>query len=305
MSVINITKVAHFSGHNGPIYSLSHAILPNEFYSGGNDGYVVLWNIESKRDGKLLVQVNRPVYSLCLDRANSLLFCGAASGNLHVVDLAAGKEIRNIEAHTLGIFDIRIYNNELITCGGDGAVKIWSLSDLKLLHHHQESTKSARCIDLNSNQNIMAVGFSDFKIRLYQLSDFTLLNTLDAHTNSVFTLAFTKDGKELISGGRDVMLRSWLVNQNYKLDVDVAAHNLHINHIAFNPSGKLFASVSMDKTIKIWSTENFQLLKVIDKVKSDGHLSSVNKCLWFDDNILLTGSDDRTIMMWKLETEKL
>jgi WD40 repeat protein len=151
----------------------------------------------------------------------------------------------------------------------------------------------------------MAVGFSDHKIRVYQLTDFTLLNTLDAHTNSVFTVAFTNDGKELLSGGRDVMLRSWLVNQNYKLDVDVAAHNLHINHIAFNPSGKLFATVSMDKTIKIWATEKFQLLKVVDKFKYDGHLSSVNKCLWFDDETLLTGSDDRTIMMWMVETEKL
>ncbi len=305
MSVINITKVAHFSGHNGPIYSLCLAINTNEFYSGGNDGYVVLWNKETKGDGKLLVQVNRPVYSLCFDKANSLLFCGAASGNLHVVDLLAGKEIRNIEAHTLGIFDIKMHNNELITCGGDGAVKVWSLPDLKLLHHHQESTKSARCIGLNIKQNVMAVGYSDHKIRVFQLSDFTLLNTLDAHTNSVFTVAFTNDGKELISGGRDVMMRSWLVNQNYKLDVDVAAHNLHINHIAFNPSGKLFASVSMDKTVKIWSTENFQLLKVIDKLKSDGHLSSVNKCLWFDDETLLTGSDDRTIMIWKIEPEKL
>jgi WD40 repeat protein len=101
------------------------------------------------------------------------------------------------------------------------------------------------------------------------------------------------------------MLRSWLVNNNYNLDVDVAAHNLHINHIAFNPSGKLFATVSMDKTIKIWVTEKFQLLKVIDKAKSDGHLSSVNKCFWVDDETLLTGSDDRTIMMWKVETEKL
>jgi WD40 repeat protein len=108
MRVINVTKVAHFSGHNGPIYSLCTAINPKQFYSGGNDGYVVLWDTETKGDGKLLVQVNRPVYALCLDTQRNLLFCGAASGNLHVVDLTAGKEIRNIEAHCLGIFDIKL-----------------------------------------------------------------------------------------------------------------------------------------------------------------------------------------------------
>jgi WD40 repeat protein len=241
---------------------------------------------------------------LCVYKASATLFCGAASGNLHVIDLHAGKEIRNIEAHTLGIYDIKIHHNQLITCGGDGAVKVWSLPDLKLLHHHQESTKSGRCIAINQPQNIMAVGFSDYKIRIYQLSDYTLLNTLNAHTNSVFTVAFIPDGHELLSGGRDVMLRSWVVNENYRLDLDVPAHTLHINHIAFNPSGKLFATVSMDKTIKIWETEKFQLLKVIDKAKLDGHLSSVNKCHWVDDETLLTGSDDKTMMMWKIDVKK-
>ncbi len=300
---MNVSKIAHFSGHNGPIYSLCHALKQNEVYSGGNDGFVVLWNLEHEGDGRLLVKVNRPVYSLMLDHEHGLLYCGTASGNLHVIDLLAEKEIRNIEAHTNGIYDICLHRGQLITSGGDGQVKVWQLNDLTLLHHLNHSTKSARCLALSPDGKTLAVGYSDCYIRIFDTTTYQLLHAIPAHSNSVFTATYTPNGKELLSGGRDVMLRSWQVNEDYQMEVDIPAHTLHINHIAFNPSGSLFATVSMDKTIKIWGTEHLQLLKVIDKGRNDGHTSSINKCLWINDNQLLTGGDDRVLMLWNISNE--
>lgn len=275
----------------------------NEVYSGGNDGFVVLWNHEQRGDGRLLVQVNRPVYSLLLNRELGLLYCGAASGNLHVIDLKAEKEIRNIEAHNNGIYDLCLHQGKLITSGGDGQVKVWHADNLALLHQLNHSTKSARCLALSPDGLTLAAGFSDFSIRIFDAATYQLTNTIPAHSNSVFAITYTPDGNELLSGGRDVMLRSWLVNNGYKQEADIPAHTLHINHIAFNPSGNLFATVSMDKTIKIWGTENLRLLKVIDKARNDGHTSSVNKCLWISDSQLLTGGDDRVVMLWEIAEE--
>src|SRR6478735_5254138 len=111
---LQVAKIAHFSGHRGSIFSLCKGLEPHTFFSGADDGYVVEWNQQTKADGKLIVQVKRPVYSMLLDTQRQWLFCGTASGNLHVVDLAAGNEIRNIEAHTLGIFDIQQIGKQLI-----------------------------------------------------------------------------------------------------------------------------------------------------------------------------------------------
>jgi WD40 repeat protein len=301
MRRINITKVAHFSGHKGSIFSICKGLLPDTFFSGADDGYVVEWNHETKGDGKLLVQVNRPVYSLFLNTALKQLYCGTAAGNLHVIDLDQRKEVRNIEAHSLGLFDIKETEEYLITSGGDGNICIWNKDDLSLLKTIKASDKSARVIAIDESREEFAVGFSDHHIRIYSSGTFELLHDQKAHDNSIFALTYSPDHLHLYSGGRDVMLRNWELGNNYMMQLDIPAHTLHINSIAFSPNGALYASVSMDKTLKIWEAGSNTLLKVADKLKNDGHTTSVNKLLWLDDSHLLTCSDDRVVMMWKLE----
>jgi WD40 repeat protein len=299
MSKILVHKKAHFSGHKGAIFSIEKSVRPNCIYSGGDDGYVVEWNLATLEDGKLVANVPRPVYALLADAERKLLFCGTAAGNLHVVDLQLGKEIRNIEAHTLGLYSICQRGNTLFTSGGDGAVCVWSLPDMQLLHREQWSDKSARVIALHPTENIIAIGYSDHKIRL-ATQQLQLQQTINAHSNSVFGLAWDGQGRHLLSGGRDVMLKSWDSAHQYTGTLDIPAHTLHINSIAYNPSATLFATASMDKTIKIWDAASNQLLKVIDKARNDAHINSVNKIVWLNDVLFATCSDDKQLMVWEL-----
>jgi WD40 repeat protein len=301
MRKIEITKIAHFSGHKGSIFSLCEGLAEHTFFSGADDGYVVEWNHHTKGDGYLLVQVNRPVYSIYLDKQGEQLLCGTAAGNLHVIDLNQRKEIRNIEAHTLGLYDIKSAATHLITAGGNGYVNIWDQETKNLVHSIAASDKSARVIAIHPEGKEFAVGFSDHHIRMYSTQTFEQLYELKAHTNSVFALSYSPDGKHLYSGGRDVMLKSWDIENAFENKLDIPAHTLHINAIAFSPDQKLYATVSMDKTLKIWDAQTDTLLKVIDKQRNDGHTTSVNKLLWLNNQELLTCSDDRTVMMWRLE----
>ena len=295
-----MSKLAHFSGHKGSIFSLAKGLRNHTFFSGADDGYVVEWNIESKGDGKLLVQLNKPIYTILVDETKQEILCGSASGNLHIINLEQRKEIRNIEAHKLGIFDIKKIGENFVTSGGDGNICVWDI-DFNLTKTIKASAKSARIIAVNSSEKEMAVGFSDFYIRVYNTTTWEMVFNFLAHTNSVFALTYNPTDTILYSGGRDVMLKSWDIQQAFLEKFTIAAHNLHINAIAFSPSGELFASVSMDKTIKIWDATTNELLKVIDKPRNDGHTTSVNKIVWLSKNEFVTCSDDKTIMMWQIE----
>lgn len=293
----NVTKVAQFNGHLNSIYALGSNLL-DTIYTGATDGYIVAWPIANPENGKLLVKVNRPVYSFLFWPERNLLLAGTAQGNLHVIDLALQKELKNIEAHANGIFDIQFFNSFIVTSGGDGAVCIWD-EDFKLLHKLNHSDKNARVIAVHPNQLSFAVGYSDYAIRIFNNS-FRLTNTIEQHQNSVFALAYSKNGNLLLSGSRDAHIAAFDVTQDYTLIDKIPAHTLHVNNIAFNTDGSLFASVSMDKTIKIWDAETQTLLKVIDFARNQSHTNSVNKVLWLSNNQFVTCSDDKTAMMWEI-----
>ncbi len=139
-------------------------------------------------------------------------------------------------------------------------------------------------------------------IRILEAGSLTLLKQLDTHTNSVFTLAFSPDGRYLLSGGRDAHLKIWEVSNDFAEKQSIVAHMFAINHIEYSPDGNYFATCSMDKSIKVWHSDEFRLLKVIDKARHAGHGTSVNKLYWSTyRNQLVSCSDDRSISVWNID----
>ncbi len=70
-----------------------------------------------------------------------------------------------------------------------------------------------------------------------------------------------------------------------------------INSIAITPDGKLLASGSEDKTIRLWNLETFQVISTLT-----GHARSVKSVAFSPDGtILATGSDDQSVKLWDLD----
>ena len=299
MTKISVAKVANFSGHRAAVYILEKSINKNCFYSSGADGLIIECNTEKKDEGKLIANIGKPVYSLLFDENSNQLFCGTSSGNIHVIDLVENIEIRNIEAHHSGVFDMKLVKNNLITSGGDGTINIFERNIFSLTKKINASSKSARVIATHSIKNEFAIGFSDWNIKVLN-TELEIKQTLSGHTNSVFALSYSPDGNFLISSGRDAMIKVWDVKNMYKQVLEIPAHTLQVTCIAYNPIGNLFATSSMDKTIKIWDADNFELLKVIDFARNGSHTNCINKILWINENEFVSCSDDKNVMVWNM-----
>lgn len=117
-------------------------------------------------------------------------------------------------------------------------------------------------------------------------------------------MRFSPDGKFLLTGGKDAHLNIWQVGHYDKIK-SIPAHDWAIYDIAYSPNSNLFATASRDKTLKIWDSKTFQLLKVINKEKYDGHQFSVNKLIWSTyNNYLISAGDDRAIIIWEINLNK-
>jgi WD40 repeat protein len=302
MNTPKVEKIAKLTGHKASIFSLTAAEDERHFFSGAGDGWVVRWNIDDPETGRLVAQVDAQIFSmLFLENANKIVV-GNMNGGVHWVDLAQPEQTKNIAHHKKGVFDIIRLGDQILTAGGEGKLTRWSIAESRSVESFHLTNQSLRCLDYSPLGNLIAAGASDNAVYILDGDTLEVKNTIPrAHDNSVFAVKFSPDGRYLITGGRDAHLKVWGMNDDLALVSSQAAHWYTINHIAYHPEGKWFATASRDKTIKIWDAANFQLLKVLDVVRHGGHINSVNRLFWSPyDNLLISGSDDRSIIIWDM-----
>jgi WD40 repeat protein len=294
-------KIANLAGHKDCIYSVISAQDNRYCFSADGKGQIAQWDLTNPELGTLVVQVPSSVYSMCALPTTEELIIGQNFAGLHQVNYAQKKETRSLQLTDSYIFDIRLWEDILLVALGDGVLAIVDLQEWTVRKHIKASEKNARCIALNPIKEEFAVGYSDNCIRIFAGKTAELVQTIEAHQNSVFTLAYSPDGKYLLSGSRDAHLKIWDTTQNYDLHQSIVAHLFAINKITYSPDKQYFATASMDKSVKIWDAHTFKLLKVLDRARHAGHGNSVNTLLWTDfNNYLLSAGDDRMVGVWEI-----
>jgi len=292
-----INKLHTYTGHKDAVYTVEAGVSDNLFFSSGGDGHVIEWDLNNFENGRLIAKVPTSVYALCCDKDNGRLIVGQNYEGIHVINLNDKSEIGSLKLSNAAIFDIKIHEDLILVAAGNGEFYIIDYKTLTVLKKSHISEVNLRTIAF-TNTGSCLVGASDGQIIEVDLKSFEVLNQTLVHEKSVFCIIPYTGG--FISSSRDARIS--FLTADISLDESINAHMYAINDIALHPSKAYFATGSMDKTIKIWDTNKRQLLKVIDKSRHAGHLTSVNKLYWSNfNNLLISCSDDRSISVWNLE----
>ena len=308
MQYLTVEPSHRFEGHVDVVYRVEAAPDPNQFFSAGSDGFIARWDARTGENLGALMRGSRPVYALLTVQEEGLLAIGQNDGGMHLVNLDANQLERSVQVHTEAVFDFAwLPQRLLVAAAGDGSLTLWQPGEWRCLHQQTLSTQRLRCLALSPDKRWLAVGGSDWQIRLLEVASMRQVAAWQGHDNSVFTLAWHPTQPWLLSGGRDARLKAWQLDalpapsEKPPCLFNIPAHTLALNHLCFSPDGHWLATASMDKTLKIWNAQTLKLLKVVDRRRHTAHTSSVNRALWLpESNGLITCSDDRQVLGWQL-----
>ena len=160
----------------------------------------------------------------------------------------------------------------------------------------------------DSNTDLVAGGYSDGSIRVWDSKSSTLIVTFNGHKSAVSALNFDKLGTRLVSGSKDSNIIVWdLVGEVglYRL----RSHRDQVSEVKFidtqsNDDGegeyeKWLISTSKDGLIKLWDLDTQFCIET--------HVAHRGECWGFDinpssqKNVLVTAGNGKELNVWKLD----
>ena len=126
---------------------------------------------------------------------------------------------------------------------------------------------------------------------------FENIKTLKGYTETVYSVSYSPDRKNIVSGSGDRTIKIWDANTGKCLKT-LEGHECAVYSISYSPDGKNIVSGSADKTIKIWEANTGKCLKTLW-----GHKDYVSSVSYSPDgNYIVSGSWDNTIKIWDANT---
>jgi WD40 repeat protein len=175
---------------------------------------------------------------------------------------------------------------------------LWNLNKEQSIRVLVREVGLVRAVALNADGTVVA-STADKTIKLWNFNTGEEICTFSGHRLAVNGLAFSNDGKILISGSADKTIKLWNLETRQEIST-LSGHSMAINAVAISYDGSIIASCSMDKTIKLWQLATGQEISTLS-----GHRLGVTAvAITPNGQILASASADKTIKFWHLNSKQ-
>jgi WD40 repeat protein/energy-coupling factor transporter ATP-binding protein EcfA2 len=285
---------------------------------------VDVWRIEEEEKKSLIQESEQslaPQQGDILSLAaspNGMIAVGAINGTIQLSSSPA--EVSPIlRGHTGRVNSLAFSTKEqkLVSASNDGTIRLWDLSDhfssTEVEYEKDFPSDTIHAVVFNPKGNNFAIArknsvmiFNKEGNQVKQTFEHPLIN--EYGNEPINSIAYSPDGKTIVSGSFDKTLRLWDLEGN-RPPVVFQGHENQVNSVAFSPDGKIVVSGSIDNTVRLWNLEGKQLQV------SQGHKDSVTSfesekgvtsvAFSPDGKTIISGAADKTLRLWDLQGKQL
>lgn len=242
--------------HPSWVNSLTFSPDGKKLLSSCSDKAVRLWNIEDVESVALIGEMrndlkteDQGIYAMAFSPNNKLVATVGVAGFTQLWDARTAKPF-DPSLHQKGtVRAVQFRTNTALVTGGDDGLKFY-VAGKDLAPQEIKGVGIIQALDYAPALNLTAAGGIDGNARTF--SGVGGLRSILRHNDRVSALAFSRDGKMLLSGSEDQTVRLWESDTGFALGMPFSLP-CPVYRVAFSADGKTILAQGPDKIVRLWN----------------------------------------------------
>lgn len=283
--VNDLTQLNSWTGHTDKVSGLSW--LPDatislpasvcNFVTGGGEGDLCLWSLESKEP--LATMKGHGARVARVEVHPSGWYVGSASfdGTWRLWDLETTTELLLQQGHSHEVYAIAFQNDGSLaaSAGLDAIGRVWDMRSGKTIMVLDGHVKAIQGLDFSPNGFQIASASADDTIKIWDIRKVKSIATIPAHKSLVSDVRFfhqrhtgsekmqvdgedvpvNSDGTYLASSGYDGAVNIWSADTWSLIKSLVGPTEKKVMSVDISGTGQSICSTGFDKTLRLWSAD--------------------------------------------------